>query len=152
MELMGLNQIYNPSTRLQRARVVSTIVNPTGNPTTIQPGVPVTFTDGPAVSITASGNGTKTQTTGLAAGVSSVTFANGGVGLAATEATFAFDGSFEFAVAGAATNTANGVEVFIVPAGGALTLTAGANVHYGWTDYPPGFTKEAGRAVVKVGK
>lgn len=149
---MGLNQIWQPSTRLQRARALSTVTNPSTPPTTIQPGVPVTFADGPAVSITASGNGTKTQTTGLAAGVTSVTYANGGVGLAAGEATFAFDGGFEFAVTGATTTTADGVEVFIVPVGGALTTTSSGNVHYGWTDYPRGYTKENGRAVVKVGK
>jgi hypothetical protein len=149
---MALSKIFQSSQRLHRARALSTIVNPTSTPTTIQPGVPVTFTDGPAVSLTASGNGTKTQTTNLAAGVSSITYANGGVGLAAGEASFAFDGTFEFAVTGALTSTADGVEVFIVPASGALTLTSSGNVHYGWTDYPRGYTKEAGRAPVKVGK
>lgn len=148
---MATNKIFQSSQRLHRARALSTIVQPTTPPTTIQPNTPVVFTDGPAVSLTASGNGTKTQTTNLAAGVSSVTFSNGGVGLAAGEASFAFDGTFEFPVTGAATNTADGVEVFITTSG-ALTLTVGTNVHYGWTDYPRGYTKEAGRAPVKVGK
>src|SRR6478752_5796488 len=149
---MALNKIFQSSTRLHRARALATITSPSTPPTTIQPGVPVAFPDGPAVSLTASGNGTKTQTTSLPAGVSSITYANGGVGLAAGEATFAFDGTFEFAVTGATTSTADGVEVFIIPASGLLTTTASGNGHYGWTDYPRGYTKENGRAPLKVGK
>lgn len=151
---MAVNKILQSTTRLHRARLLSGISNPSTPPTTIQPGVPVTFGASaiPAVSLTASGNGTKTQTTGLAAGVTSITYTNGGVGLAAGEATFAFDGTWEFAVTGATTGTLNDVEVFIVPGTGALTLTSSTNVHYGWTDYPPGYTKEAGRAAVRVGK
>lgn len=151
---MALNKIFQSSQRLHRARALNTISNPTTAPTTIQPGVPVTLGAGaiPAVSLTASGNGTKTQTTGLPVNVTSLTYTNGGVGLAAGEASFAFDGTFEFAVTGALTTTTSDVEVFIVPVGGALTLTAAGNVHYGWTDYPKGYTKEAGRAPVRIGK
>lgn len=149
---MALNKIFQSSTRLHRARALSTIVNPTSTPTTIQPGIPVTFNDGPAVSLTASGNATKTQTTGLGNGITSITFQNGGAGLAAGEASFAFDGTFEFAVATTTTGTLSGVEVFIVPGTGALTLVSAGGVHFGWTDYPVGYTKEAGRAPVKVGK
>lgn len=149
---MSLNKIFQSSPRLHRARALSTITNPTTPPTTIQPGTPVTFADGPAVSLTASGNGTKTQTTGLAAGVTSVTFTNGGQGLAAGEASFAFDGTFEFAVTGATTTTADGVPVFIIPATGLLTTTSSGNVQFGYTDYPRGYTKENGRAPVKVSK
>jgi hypothetical protein len=151
---MALNKIYQSANAKNRSRLLSGISNPTTPPTTIQPGTPVTFGAGnlPAVSITASGNGTKTQTTGLAGNVTSITFTNGGVGLAAGAATFAFDGTWEFAVTGATTSTLNDVEVFIIPASGLLTLTSTSNVHYGWTDYPEGFTKENGRAAVRVGK
>lgn len=148
---MALSKIFQSSQRLHRARALSTVTNPTTPPTTIQPGVPVTFADGPAVSLTASGNGSKTITPNVN-GVTSLTYSNGSVGLAAGEATFAFDGTFEFAVTGALTSTPDGTEVFIVPVGGALTLTSAGNVHYGWTDYPRGYTKEAGRAPVKVSK
>lgn len=148
---MALNKIFQSSTRLHRARALSTTTNPSTPPTTIQPGVPVTFADGPAVSLTASGNGTKTQTTSLGNGITSITFQNGGAGLAAGEASFAFDGTFEFAVTGALTTTTDGTEVFITTAG-VLTLTPTSNTHYGWTDYPRGYTKEAGRAPVRIGK
>ena len=147
---MATNQIYAGTTERYRERVLSTVVKPTSTPTTIQPGVPVTFLDGPAVSLTASGNGTVVQTTGLPTGLSSITYANGGVGNAAGAATFAFDGTWEFAVAGAATNTASGVKVYITDAG-ALTLTVGTNTAFGWTDYPVDYAKVAGRAPVRIG-
>lgn len=147
-----MNKIFAYSQEKTRERALATVVNPTPAPTTIQPGVPVTFAEGPAVSITASGNGTKTQTTGLPVDVTTVTFKNGGAGNLASSATFAFDGTFEFAVATAATNTASGVEVFIIPASGALTLASAGNVHFGWTDYPRDYIKETGRAPVRIAK
>lgn len=149
---MALNKIFAYSQEKTRERALGQVVNPTSTPTTIQPGVPVTFAEGPAVSITASGNATRTQSTGLPSDVSSVTFKNGGAGNLATAATFAFDGTFVFPVAGALANTVNGVEVFIIPGTGALTLTASGNVHYGWTDYPRDYVKTAGFAPVRIAK
>lgn len=148
---MATNKIFAETQSKNRERLLSGISNPTTPPTSILPGVPVTFGAGniPAVSLTASPNATRTDT--LADG-STLTYNIGGVGNQAGAATFAFDGSFEFAVTGAATNTLNDVEVFIVPATGALTLTSTSNVHYGWTDYPRDYVKTAGRAVVRVGK
>lgn len=152
---MSLNKIFQSTQRLHRARLLSGVSNPTTPPTTIQPGTPVTFGVAPAifpaVALTASGNGTKTITPNIN-GVTSLTYSNAPVGVAAGEAVFAFDGTFEFAVAGATTGTLNDVEVFIIPGTGALTLTSTSNVHYGWTDYPKDYTKEAGRAAVRVGK
>lgn len=151
---MALNKIFQSTQRLHRVRALTGVSNPTTPPTTIQPGVPVTFGAGnlPAVSLTGSGNATKTQTTNLPPNVTSLTYTNPGASLAAGEASFAFDGTFEFAVTGATTTTAQDVEVFIVPASGALTLTSSTNVHYGWTDYPKDYVKENGRAPVRVGK
>jgi hypothetical protein len=149
---MATNKIFQSTTARHRARLLSTITNPSTPPTTIQPGVPVTFADGPAVSLTASGNATKTQTTPLPSGLTSITYQNPGAGLASGEASFAFDGTWEFAVTGALTSTANGVPVYIVAADGTLTLTAGSNTIYGYTDYPKDYTKQAGRAAVRVGK
>lgn len=148
---MALNKIFQSTPSRHRVRALSTVTQPTSTPTTIQPGVPVVFADGPAVSLTASGNGTKTQTTGLPSDITSITYKNAPVGVDAGEAVFAFDGTYEFAVTGAGTSTANGVEVYITT-GGTLTLTTGTNVHYGWTDYPKGYRKESGRAAVRVGK
>lgn len=149
---MALNKIFADTERNRRARKLSTITAPSSAPTTIQPGVPVLVAGRPAVSLTASGNGTVT-TSNPVPGVTSITFTNGGVSLAADEATFAFDGTFEFPVTAAQTSTASDVEVFIVKASGALTLTAdGANTaHYGWTDFPIGYRKTAARAAVRIG-
>jgi hypothetical protein len=147
---MAVSQIFAPTQNRCRARALSTIATPTSTPTTIQPGVPVRFADGPAVSLTASGNGTVTQTSNLPAGLTSITYENGGASLDDGEASFAFDGTFEFAVTGATTSTASGVEVYITT-GGTLTLTVGTNTHYGWTDYPKSYRKEAGRAPVRIG-
>jgi len=147
---MALNRIYAETAERVRERALSTVTAPSTAPTTIQPGVPVAFADGGAVSLTASGNGTVTQTTTLPPGLTSITYTNGGVGNASGSASFAFDGTYEFAVTGATTSTANGVEVYITTAG-ALTLTASTNTHYGWTDYPRDYEKVAGRAPVRIG-
>lgn len=148
---MALNKIYASTQELHRDRALADITMPSSAPTTIQPGVPVVIGDRPAVSITASGGATKTDTS-IGGGVTSLTYENGGVGNAASpdHATFAFDGTFEFAVTGAATSTKDDVKVYITTAG-ALTLTVGSNIHYGYTDYPVGYRKESGRAPVKIG-
>lgn len=149
---MALNKIFASTQELHRDRELSLITQPTSTPSSIQPGVPVVIGDRPAVSLTASGNATKTVTSGLPGGISSVDYDNGGVGNSASpaSASFAFDGTFEFAVTGATTSTASGVKVYITTTGD-LTLTAGGNVLYGYTDYPVDFRKEAGRAAVKIG-
>lgn len=149
---MATNKIFASTEALHRARLLTGITAPSTPPTTIQPGVPVLLTGRPAVSLAASGNGTVTKANPVP-GVTSVTYANGGASLASGEASFAFDGTWKFAVTGAGTTTANDVEVFITLATGALTLTdAGATeVHYGWTDYPIGYRKASGVAAVRIG-
>ena len=149
---MALNKIFADTERNRRVRKLALITAPSTPPTTIQPGTPVLVSARPAVALTASGNGVKT-TTNPVPGITSITFTNGGVSLAADEATFAFDGTFEFPVTGATTSTASDVEVFIVNATAVLTLTAdGANTaHFGWTDYPVSYRKAADRAAVRIG-
>lgn len=147
---MALNKVFNGDPNNNRVRPLASITAPSTAPTTIQPGVPVLMSGRPAVSLTASGNGTKTVAN-PGFGVTSLTYQNGGAGLAADEATFAFDGSYEFAVSGATTSTLSDVPVYITPATGALTLTASGNTAYGRTDYPKDYRKQAGRAVVKIG-
>lgn len=147
---MATNKIYLETTERNRERLLSDIAVPTTAPTSIQPGVPVVFDDGPAVSLTASGNATVTQSTNLPTGLNSINYDNGGVGNQDGAASFAFDGTWEFSVTGATTSTADGVEVFITTTGG-LTLTEGTNAHYGWTDYPRDYYKRAGIAAVRIG-
>lgn len=104
----------------------------------------------PAFALTDRGDATRTQTDGLPAGLTSITFASGGVGLDADQASVAFDGSWDCPVTGATTTTGQDVAVYITSAG-ALTLTAGSNTAFGFTDYPEDFVKVAGRAVVRIG-
>lgn len=148
---MALNKIFQSTEALHRDRPLASITIPAST-TTIQPGVPVVIGTRPAVSLTASGNATRTQTTGLPVGINSVNYDNGGVGNLADPATasFAFDGTWEFAVAGATTSTGSDVAVYITSAGG-LTLTVGSNTLFGYTDYPRDYRKESGRAPVRIG-
>jgi hypothetical protein len=104
----------------------------------------------PAVALTARGDATRT-TTNIGNGVTSITYTVGGVGNASDSASVAFDGGYEFQVAGALTSTGQDVPVYITSATGTLTLTVGSNILFGFTDYPVGYVKEAGRAVVRIG-
>lgn len=135
---MALNKIFVETKEKNREAPV---------PAGTQAGVPLLISSKPAVTLTAEPTATK-QTT-LSDGTV-ITSKVGGVGNPAGYASVAFDGTFEFAVTGALTTTASLVEVFITP-GGVLTLTPTGNTHYGWTDYPRDYRKEAGRAAVRVG-
>ena len=141
--------VYRYTGERARDRALASVTAPATPPTSIQPGVPVAFADGGAVSLTASGNATLTESDPFP-GVTSITRGNGGVGNASGHATFAFDGTWDFAVTGATTSTGDGVEVYITTAG-ALTLTEGTNTHFGWTDYPVDYAKVSGRAPVRIG-
>ena len=112
-----------------------------------KPGVPLLVEGRPAVTLTA--EPTATATSELSDGTS-ITYPIGGVGNAEGYASVAFDGTFEFAVAGATSTTKSEVAVYITSAG-ALTLTEGTNTLFGHTDYPRDYVKEAGRAPVRIG-
>lgn len=149
---MATNKVFDGTPSRNRDRALSLITAPTPAPTTIQPGVPVVFADGPAVSLTADASATKTETTVLPSGWTSLTYKNGGVGNATGHATFAFDGTYAFNVTGASAATTDATEVFIVPATGALTLTATSNTHYGWIDRSVGFVVNGTLVPVRIGK
>lgn len=138
---MALNKIYQYTEKDVRERVV---------PSGTKAGTPLLINSRPAVALTSRGDATTTQ---AVAGnyLTSVTYKVGGASNAADSASVAYDGTYEFPVATATTSTANDVEVFIT-AGGTLTLVSTSNTHYGWTDYPVGYRKTAGRAAVRVGK
>lgn len=142
---MAVNKIFASDERLHRARPV---------PVGTQPGTPLLIgnTGRPAVTLTARGDSTVTQTAPVTSNIVSVTYTNGGVGLKQDEASCAFDGTWLFPVTGATTATTSEEEVFYVVATDTLTLASGgSDPHYGWTDYPEGFIKTAGNAPVRVG-
>lgn len=148
---MALNKIFASTQSKHRDRALSLITAPSA-PSSIQPGVPVLFGSTPAVSLTASGNATVTKSTGLPEGINSINYDNGGVGNGVDPATasFAFDGTWEFAVAGVSTSTANEVAVYM-KSDGTLTLTNTEATLFGHTDYPVGYAKASGRAPVRIG-
>lgn len=113
----------------------------------------------PAVAITNSGDITKTVTSAdipMGGGVTSITYANGGVGLIGKETTLAYDGTWEFedvvssGSTAAPTSTPGGTQVYIT-AGGELTLTESTNTEYGIVDYPTDYTRRAGILPVRIG-
>lgn len=134
---MAINKIFQTNQADHRARVV-----PSGTVS----GDPLLLESRPAVALTDRGDATRTK---VVNGVT-ITYPTGGVGLATDEATVTFSGSFEFEVTGALTSTGNDEPVYITSAG-ALTLTEGTNTLYGHTDYPKGYVKRAGVAVVRIG-
>ena len=84
---MTTRKIFASTEALHRARPLADITAPSTPPTTIQPGVAVLLKGRPAISLTASGNGTVTKANPVP-GVTSVTYANGGASLGAGEASF----------------------------------------------------------------
>lgn len=103
------------------------------------------------VAFTASGGHTTSQSLG---GMTISGIADGGVGLAALEASVAVDGTFEFAVTGATASTANGTKVYAIVSSGAitgLTTTASGNTLWGTVNNPKGYAPANGIACVKIG-
>lgn len=143
---MPLNQIYNP-----------TIVYPVTVASEVAQGTPLDVNGTPAVAYTASGGHTVTVTSGLPGNLTSITRKDGGVGLGDLEVSAAFDGTFEFAVTGVTTSTESGVPVYYITSGtgaGTLNLSDSAGttrIKFGVTNYPKDYTKEAGRAPVRIG-
>lgn len=150
---MTKNMIYKYDEKKTRVRTLGATVN-AGTPL-LDPA-----DARPAVALTNSGDATKTITTAdiaIGGGVTTLTYANGGVGLVGKETTLAFDGTWEFSgvvssgSTPAPTTTAQGVDVYITT-GGALTLTSGgSNVFYGNVDYPIDYNKRAGYLPVRIG-
>lgn len=139
---MALNKIFQSTEKDHRERIV---------PVGTLPGTPLIVNSRPAVALTARGDATRTDTAGLPAGLTSITYKVGGASNLPDRASVAFDGTWEFAVTGATTSTTSDTEVFIT-SGGVLTLTSTGNTHFGWTDYPRDYRKEAGRAAVRIGR
>ena len=120
---------------------------------TYGPGVPVIANGSPAVTVTGSGDYTKSEVIPGVGTLSGV--AAGGVGLAGKEVSVAFSGTWEFPVAditGIASVAAavNGETVYITSAN-ALTTTAGTNIKFGTVDFPKEYDKTRGLVPIKIG-
>lgn len=140
---MATNLVYRNTDAYNRVETLAA---------THQPGVPVLSLGGaPAVTITASGDATITDTTSFPPYTISG-IPNGGVGLVGKQVTLAFDGTWEFAtVTGTTATTATQGQVVYITSGLALTTTAGSNTRFGTVDFPPDYDKSRGLIPIKVG-
>ncbi len=134
---MATNKVFPENTKNNRVRVV---------PVGTKSGDFLIVGGRPAVALTDRGDATKTTPI---SGGASLTLPSGGFSLKPNEAVLAFDGTWHLPVTGATTTTGNEVSVYSV--GGVLQLTAGGTP-VGFTDYPPGFHKQAGFAAVRIGR
>lgn len=123
---------------------------------TYQSGQPVlSLADLPAVTVTASGDATISDSTSFPPyTVSGIP--NGGVGLEGKEVTLAFDGTWEFLASEFANTAPNpvtavqGTAVYITT-GGDLTTTESTNTLYGYMDFPPDYDRTRGMIPVRIG-
>jgi len=145
---MATNLVYRNSDSKNRVQALAA---------TYQSGVPVISLDGkPAVTVTASGDATKSE---VISGVGTLSgIPNGGVGLTGKEVTLAFDGTWEFPVSGFDTTTnvgdlTQGQAINFKTSNGKLTTAAIAAgiVAFGTVDFPPDYDKTRGMAPVKIG-
>ena len=110
-------------------------------------GAPLLINTRPCVALTARGDSTNTKV--LADGTT-ITRNVGGAGNLFDSASVAYDGTWEFAIAGIPTNTAQDTAVYIT-AGNVLSLSLTGNTLFGYTDYPRDYVKTVGIAPVRIG-
>lgn len=134
---MAKNKVFVENKEHNRAIVV---------PSGTKAGDFVVVGDTIAVAITDRGDATRSETFDEI----TIGYPSGGFGLAADEATCAFDGTWELPVTGADDFTANRAPVYLASAG-YLTLTKGSNTRVGQTDYPKDYTRRDGYAPVQIG-
>lgn len=142
---MAKNLVYRNDNKQNRVETLSA---------TYAPGKPVISLSGaPAVTVTGSGDYTRTETI---TGIGSLSgIPAGGVGLTGKQVTLAFSGTWEFPVgdiAGLANVAAatQGQKIYIT-SGNALTTTVGSNTLFGSVDFPVDYDKTRGQVPVKIG-
>lgn len=138
---MALNLVYRNDNKKNRVEDLGE---------THAPGTPVLSLAGePAVTITGSGNYTRTE---VIEGVGTLSgIAAGGVGLEGTEVTLAFDGTWEFDAEAFGGTLPTGLEQGdeITLDGDDLATTGGTP--FGTVDYPKDYDKTRGFIPVKIG-
>lgn len=134
---MAMNMVYTFNRERARERQV---------PAGTLSGAPLLINGRPCVALTARGDSTNTKV--LADGTT-ITRNVGGASNAFDSASVAYDGTWEFTIAGIPTNTAQDTAVYIT-AGNVLTLLLTGNTLFGYTDYPRDYTKTVGIAPVRI--
>lgn len=147
---MATNLVYRNDDKKNRVQTLAA---------TYAPGVPVISLDSkPAVTVTASGDYTVTESSFYApATVSGIPA--GGAGLTGKQVTLAFDGTWDFkavdfdGTAPDPTAITNGTAINFKTSNGKLTTAAVTTgiVAFGSVDFPPGYNKTRGYVPVKVG-
>lgn len=144
---MALNLVYRNDNKNNRVETLAA---------TYAPGIPVLSLGGkPAVTITGSGDYTKSETIPGVGTLSGI--AAGGVGLTGKQVTLAFDGTWEWPaseITGITAASAQGTLVNFVTATGVLTNAAVSGttvVAYGYVDFPPDYDKTRGFVPVRIG-
>lgn len=141
---MAKNLVYRNTDALNRVEVLAA---------TYPSGKAVLSLGGqPAVTLTASGDSTTTDTTSFP-GLTISGIPNGGVGLVGKEVTLAFDGTWEFlasGITGITAASAQGTVVYIT-SGFVLTNSSSGNTRFGTVDFPPDYDKTRGYVPIKVG-
>ena len=126
---------------------------------TYDKGVPVISEDSlPAVTVTASGDHTRTDSTTYAP-ITLSAIPDGGAGLTGKQVVLAFDGTWEFLASGfdgtapTVTSIANGTAINFKTSNGKLTTAAVTTgiVAWGTVDFPPDYDKTRGYLPVKIG-
>ena len=141
---MATNKIFRENTRLNRA-----VKAPVGT----KSGDAFAYADQIVVALTDRGDATRTFTRGQ----STFTVPSGGVGLAADEASVAFDGTWLLPVSDYVHTThVNGAPVYAADLENGqpvtLTMNKGADgVKVGFLDFPVSFAKTDGYAAVRIG-
>lgn len=144
---MATNLVYRNTDALNRVEVLAA---------TYASGEPVLSLAGePAVTVTASGDSTTTDSTSYPPYTISG-IPNGGVGLVGKEVTLAFDGTWEFPeddFTGITTASAQGTAVNIINATLLFTNAAvsGSITAFGYVDFPPDYDKTRGFIPVRIG-
>lgn len=126
---------------------------------TYQPGVAVVSLAGlPAVTVTASGDATTTDSTSYPP-LTISGIPNGGVGLVGKQVTLAFDGTWEFLASDfdgtppVPGSVAQGTAVNFKASNGKLTMAAVTTgiTAWGYIDFPPDYDKTRGYVPVRIG-
>lgn len=141
---MATNLVYRNDNAQNRVETLSA---------TFAPGKPVRSLAGkPAVTITGSGDYTKTE---VITGVGTLSgIPAGGQGLVGKQVTLAFDGTWEFPQADVTGITASGATqgtVVYITGANALTNSSSGNTVFGYVDIPPGYDKGRGFIPIRIG-
>lgn len=141
--LMATNLVYRNTDSQNRTEVLAA-THDSGKPVLSKAGLP-------AVTVTPSGDHTRSETRSDGIVISNIP--NAGAGLVGKEVTLAFDGTWEFPTAditGVTAASAAGTAVYITSAN-ALTNVETGNTLFGYIDLPIDYDRSRGFTPIRIG-